>query len=185
MEFHKEKRREWKKEIFEFMTKKLLNLMKDKNVQMHEDQWKSPIFLFIIVHCGNPKTKSKQQEENNTLHTRNQWSDYWWFLSRNCGSQKRVDQTSVQYWKGTKIVKLEFITQKIYPCPGWCGSVDWVPACKARALWFDSQSGHMPGLQARPPVGDMWEATTHWCFFPSLSPSLPLSLKINLKIKKK
>ena len=26
---------------------------------------------------------------------------------------------------------------------------------------FDSQSGHMPGLQARPPVQSMQEATTH------------------------
>ena len=39
--------------------------------------------------------------------------------------------------------------------------------------------GHIPGLQARLPVGDMWEATTHWCVSPSLSPSLPVSLKIN------
>ena len=29
-----------------------------------------------------------------------------------------------------------------------------------------------PGL-----IGGMWEATTHWCFSPSLSPSLPLSKK--------
>ena len=33
-------------------------------------------------------------------------------------------------------------------------------------LLVDSQSGHMPGLQTRSPVGGMWEATTHWCFFP-------------------
>ena len=63
--------------------------------------------------------------------------------------------------------------------PGWCGSVDWVLTCEPRGHWFDSQSGHMPWLQARSPVGGMWEATTHWCFSPSLSPSLPLSLKIN------
>ena len=37
----------------------------------------------------------------------------------------------------------------------------------------------MHGLQARSPVGGAWEATTHWCLSPSLSPSLPLSLKIN------
>ena len=33
----------------------------------------------------------------------------------------------------------------------------------------------MPGLQARSPVGDMREATTHWRFSLSLSPSLCLS----------
>ena len=45
--------------------------------------------------------------------------------------------------------------------------------------------GHGPGLQARSPVGGMWEATTHWCFSPSLSPSHPLCLKINEILKKK
>ena len=35
--------------------------------------------------------------------------------------------------------------------------------------------GHMPGLRARFPVGGVQEATAHWCFSPSLSPSLPLS----------
>ena len=61
---------------------------------------------------------------------------------------------------------------------GWCGSVDWVLACEPKGYWFDSQSGHMPGLQARFPTQGMREATTHWCFPPSLSPSPPLSLKI-------
>ena len=63
--------------------------------------------------------------------------------------------------------------------PGWCGSVDWVLACESKGHWFYSQAGHMPGLQARSPVGGVWEATTHWCFSPSLSSSLPFSLKIN------
>ena len=35
--------------------------------------------------------------------------------------------------------------------PGWCGSLDWVPACKPKGHWFNSQSGHMPGLWARLP----------------------------------
>ena len=62
---------------------------------------------------------------------------------------------------------------------GWCGSVDWVQACEPKGCWFDSQSGHMPGLLARSPVGGMRKATTPWCFSPHLSPSLSLSLKIN------
>ena len=37
----------------------------------------------------------------------------------------------------------------------------------------------MPGLQASSPLGGVQEATTHWCFSPSLCPSLPLSLKIS------
>ena len=67
-------------------------------------------------------------------------------------------------------------TVKIYP--GWCGSVDWVPDWEPKGHRFDSQSGHMPGSQARSPVWGAWEATTHWCVSSSLSPSLPLSLKI-------
>ena len=42
--------------------------------------------------------------------------------------------------------------------PGWCGSVvEHQPGNH----WLDSQSGHMPGLQARSPVGGVGEATTH------------------------
>ena len=61
----------------------------------------------------------------------------------------------------------------------WCSSVDWAPACEPRGRWFDSQSGHKPVFQALCPVEGAWEATTHWCFSPSLPPSFPLSLKMN------
>ena len=63
--------------------------------------------------------------------------------------------------------------------PGRCGLVDWVLACKPKGRQFNSQSGHLPALQAGSLVGGAWEATTHWCFSPSLSPSLPFSLKVN------
>ena len=63
--------------------------------------------------------------------------------------------------------------------PGWYISVDWAQAYKPKNCWFDSQSVHMPGLQARSPVGGAQEATTHWCFSPSLFPSPPVSLKLN------
>ena len=59
--------------------------------------------------------------------------------------------------------------------PHWCGSVDWVPACETKGHRFDSQSGHKPRLWARSPVGGAW--TNHTLMVPSLSPSLPLSLK--------
>ena len=68
--------------------------------------------------------------------------------------------------------------------PGWCGSVDSVLACKARGCWFDSQSGHMPGLRPKSPVGGTREATTP-CFSPSFSLPSPLKMnKQNLKKKK-
>ena len=45
--------------------------------------------------------------------------------------------------------------------PGWYSSVDWVPAWEPKGCWFDSQSGHIPGLQTGSPVGGMQEAPTH------------------------
>ena len=70
------------------------------------------------------------------------------------------------------------------PSPGWCRSVDWVP----KGFQLDSQSGHMPQLRARSPGGGVWEATdrciSHKSMFLSLSPSLPLCLKINTIFKK-
>ena len=39
--------------------------------------------------------------------------------------------------------------------PGWCGSVDWVPAYESKGCQFDSQSGHVPGFGARSPIGSM------------------------------
>ena len=68
--------------------------------------------------------------------------------------------------------------------PGWCGSADWVPAYEPKGHQLDSQSGHMPGLWSRSPVGAVQEQTTHWCFSPSVPPSFPLSLKINKIFKK-
>ena len=44
---------------------------------------------------------------------------------------------------------------------GWCGSVDRVSACKPQGhTQFDSQSGHMPGLQTKSPPGGVQEATS-------------------------
>ena len=72
------------------------------------------------------------------------------------------------------------IGQELYRMsPGWGGSVYWVRACEPKSRWFNSQSGHMPGLQARSQMRNAQEATTHWCFSSALSPALPLSLKIN------
>ena len=46
-----------------------------------------------------------------------------------------------------------------YSSPGWCGSVGWAPPNKPKVLWYDSQPGYMPGLQARSTAGGMQEAT--------------------------
>ena len=66
------------------------------------------------------------------------------------------------------------------------GVAQWIdggPVNQRIASSIPSQ-GTCLGGGARSPVGSMGEATTHWCFSPSLSPSLPLSLKINKVFKK-
>ena len=74
---------------------------------------------------------------------------------------------------------LQSFIKKKHLAPGWCGSMDGAPVCEPTGHWFDSQSGHTPGRRARSPVGGTWEATTPCYFSPSLSPSLPLYLKMN------
>ena len=80
------------------------------------------------------------------------------------------------------------VKQLILALDGVTQWVGWASARKAKGHQFGFQSGHMPGLQAGSPTGDVWEAVmdvhlAHECFFPSLCPSLcpslPLSLKIN------
>ena len=71
--------------------------------------------------------------------------------------------------------------QNSYLDPVWCGSVDWVPACEPKCHWFNSQSGHMHGLQSRSPVWGLLEAIDQCIsctlMFLSLSPFLPFSEK--------
>ena len=52
--------------------------------------------------------------------------------------------------------------------------IEWVPACEPKGCRFNSQSGHMPELWARSPVGGVQEAT-YRCFSPSFSLPSPLS----------
>ena len=91
---------------------------------------------------------------------------------------KIIGETSLKHLKNGKYKSIIF-------CPGWCGSVNRVPACEPEGHQFNSQSGHMPGLQTTSPVGGVQE-TTDQCIsgtsmFLSLSFSFPspLSQKIN------
>ena len=61
------------------------------------------------------------------------------------------------------------------------GVAQWIecqPASRRVTGSIPTQGTYMPGFRAGSPVGDMREATDG-CFSPSLSPSLPLSLKVN------
>ena len=64
--------------------------------------------------------------------------------------------------------------------PDGYGSVGGATSCKVKCCWFNSLSGHMPGLQVQSLVGKRTiYVFSHICFSPCLSPSLPFSLKIN------
>ena len=93
-----------------------------------------------------------------------------------CATNFRVDDKS----------QITFLIKIIKTHPGWYSSVDWVLAMSPRVAGSISSQGIcLPGLRARAPVGATWEATTRWCFSPSLSPSLLLSLKTNKIFLKK
>ena len=66
-------------------------------------------------------------------------------------------------------------------CPDWYGSVDWAPACKPKGHRFDSQSGYIPGLRARFPVGVCeWQPHINITLSVSLSSLLSKNRQINL-----
>ena len=77
---------------------------------------------------------------------------------------------------------------KVFFRPGWCGSVDWVLACKPEGPWFDSQLGHMLGLPAKSPVGGFQpHIDVSLLLFPPPFPSLNINkfLKISKKFFKR
>ena len=62
------------------------------------------------------------------------------------------------------------------------GVAQWIehqPAYEPKGRRFDSQSGHIPGLQARLPVGGVRKRGNHTLMFLSLSFSLPSPLSKN------
>ena len=74
------------------------------------------------------------------------------------------------------------LTEMKNNCPDWYGSIGWALSCKAKGHWFNSLSGHMPGMQVHAWSGCIQEATDH-CFplismFLSLTFSLPSPLTL-------
>ena len=58
--------------------------------------------------------------------------------------------------KNNLIFKLSYLSFLLLSCksalysPGWCSSVDGVPACRPKGCQFYAQSGRMPGLRPGP-----------------------------------
>ena len=98
-----------------------------------------------------------------------------WTYFANLVSSALVGVYNYRNWKTCQITL--FFKENV-DGPDWYGSVGWGLSHKPKVHWFDSQSGHRPGLWARSLVGGVGEATDQ-CFSPFLSPSFPFLLKIN------
>ena len=86
--------------------------------------------------------------------------------------------TIAKLWEQPKCPSMDNWIKKKWYSPGWCGSVDWAPDCKAKGCWFNSQSGHMPGWQTRFP-GEGHVSGNHTLMFLSSSSFLPPPLSKN------
>ena len=64
------------------------------------------------------------------------------------------------------------------PGPGWCGSVDWVPACEPKGRWFYSQSREQAWVAGWVPSGGCTWGNYTLTFLSLFLPPFP-SLKIN------
>ena len=54
-----------------------------------------------------------------------------------CNGKRKLEKKYTQY----------YLFQNHIVCPGQCGSVGCVSSCEEKSCWFNSGSGHMPGLQ--------------------------------------
>ena len=111
--------------------------------------------------CMFPRIPSKQLGFKKFQHTA------WSYLYLKCW-----------YFVHHKCFCINLNSLNIFICPGWHGSMDWVLACKLKGRWFDSPSGHMPGLRARSPVEGVREGN-HTLMFLSFSLSYPPPLSKN------
>ena len=111
-------------------------------------------------HSPPPKTLSSSPQASRIYLNVKKQPTSW--LS--CPTRPSSERNSI--WLNVSLRVWQIWTQtplfKKMQCPGWCGSVDWAPACKPKGYWFNSWSGHMPELPARSLVGGVWEAT-NWC----------------------
>ena len=101
-----------------------------------------------------------------------------------------ITHTHTDIWKAACDFSINMCRQVIlemselvknYFSPGWSSSVDWAPACKPKGHWFHAQSRTHAWVAGQVPSRGVQEETTHWCLSPSLSPPLPLCLKIQKK----
>ena len=72
-----------------------------------------------------------------------------------CRRNKFQEEDRNSFWSCLVYIHRHPNENMTQSCPGWCGSVDWVPACEPKGHRFNFQTGHRPGLWASSPVGHM------------------------------
>ena len=78
-----------------------------------------------------------------------------------------------------KILSTEISNKSHQPWLVWLSGLTECQPVNQRVTSLITIQGTFPSCRPGPPVGGTPEATTHCCFSPPLSPSLPLLLKIN------
>ena len=126
---------------------------------------------------------------NLTKEVKDLYTENYTTLKKEIKEDKLVEAYTVFMGWNNYIIKMSMLPKAIY-------RFNTIPLKIAMRAWLVWLSGLSAGLQTkhstvqfpvrgyawvagqvRSPVGGAWEATTHWCFSPSLCPSLLLCLK--------
>ena len=141
------------------------------------------VWILFISHLGLSEAKSELKNTGMAFHSSSFTNTYHWFW-RCCLTNQNLPQTNIRKQKQLSLAKVKdsrnpvSMTNKFMQFPEalkkqhLAGVAQWTecrPANKRVAGLIPSLE-LMPGLRARSPVGGVREATTHWCFSPSLSP---------------
>ena len=125
----------------------------------------SAIKTWSLAICNNVDGPRGHYPKWNKSQTNTIWFYLYVESKKNKQNRNRPLDTENTLMFATR----EGMRMKRWKGPGWCGSVDWAWACEPKGCWFDSQSGHTPGLWARSPVGTRERQ-------PHIDVSLPLFL---------
>ena len=110
---------------------------------------------------------------------RGPWPGLWWTIGELTHAENTVHPQLISISDWMEVILLLYLPNTGKGSHLWFFYKLYVAYNKKYESWLVwlsrlSASLRTKGLPVRFPVR-AWEAATHWCFFPSLSPSLPLS----------
>ena len=88
---------------------------------------------------------------------------------------KAIGDGANRNWKNN-FFEMNIFFLRIWPWLVWLNGLSASLWTKGSLVWFPVRAHAWVAGQT--PLGGAWEATTHWCFSPSLSPSLPSVQKL-------